>query len=132
MAYYRGFNTIGNKFGSVRTTDTELVKRDILNSFYITQGQKLMSPNYGSVLTGLAFEQLTPELEQVLVEEVKRVIGLDPRVRLTELEVALFDKGIQVAISLDYVNSNLSEDLYIRFNNESRDIEILDQNLEVL
>lgn len=132
MAYYRGFNTIGNRFGSVRTTDTELVKRDILNSFQITQGQKLMNPTYGSVLTGMAFEQLSPELEQVLIEEVKRVIALDPRVRLTELEVSLFDKGIQVAISLDYVNSNLSEDLYMRFDAESRQIQVLDANLEAI
>ena len=125
MAYYKGFNTIDNTFSSVRTNDSELVKRDILNSFLILQGQKLMNPTYGSILTAMAWDPLTPELESVVLEEVKNVISREPRVTINDISLTSYKHGIQVAVSLNYVNSDLSEELFVRFNRDSQTIDIV-------
>jgi phage baseplate assembly protein W len=125
MAYYKGFNTIDNTFSSVRTNDSELVKRDILNSFLILQGQKLMNPTYGSILTAMAWDPLTPELESVVLEEVKNVISREPRVTINDISLTSYRHGIQVAVSLNYVNSDLSEELFVRFNRDSQTIDIV-------
>lgn len=125
MAYYKGFNTIDNTFSSVRINDAELVKRDILNSFLILQGQKLMNPTYGSTLTAMAFDPLTPELESVVLDEVKNVISREPRVTVNDITLTSYKHGIQVAVSLNYVNSDLSEELFVRFNRDSQTIDIV-------
>ena len=42
VATYRGFNTVNNNFGSSKLTETDLIKRDLLNHFAIRKGEKLM------------------------------------------------------------------------------------------
>jgi len=41
IATYKGFSTINNDFGSPKLTDTDLIKRDLLNHFAIRKGEKL-------------------------------------------------------------------------------------------
>jgi phage baseplate assembly protein W len=57
MTTYRGLSTLGqNK--KFRLTDIELVKRDLLNHFQIRKGEKLMNPNFGSIIWNMLFEPL--------------------------------------------------------------------------
>ena len=38
VAVYKGISTINNTFGSIKLTDTDLIKRDILNHFAMSKG----------------------------------------------------------------------------------------------
>ena len=58
MATYFGFSTIDNS-KKFRLVDYELVKRDVLNSLLIKQGEKLGNPSYGTNVWGLIFEPQT-------------------------------------------------------------------------
>lgn len=123
MAFYSGYNTINNDFGSVRLTDVELVKRDILNHFSIVQGEKLMNPNFGTNIKTYVFEPLTPELEDMIIEEIQTVIQADPRVMLENLTVQDSETGVSVAVSIQLVNSDVSEQMYITFDRNTQTVD---------
>ena len=123
MAFYSGYNTINNDFGSVRLTDVELVKRDILNHFSIVQGEKLMNPNFGTNIKTYVFEPLTPELEDMIIEEIQTVIQADPRVMLENLTVQDSETGVSVTVSIQLVNSNVSEQMYITFDRSTQTVD---------
>jgi len=120
MAYYRGYNTVDNIFGSTRLTEAQLVRRDILNHFNINQGEAVMRPNFGTIIKSIVFEPLTPETQELIIDEVKRVVNSDPRVQMADMEIQEFYSGIQVAMTLNYVNTDLSEQLFIKFDRDTQ------------
>ena len=80
VAVYKGFSTLDNKFGSVRVTDTQLIKRDLLNHFAIRKGEKLMNGKFGTSIQDLIMDPLTEENKQIVVQEINEVINTDPRI----------------------------------------------------
>jgi phage baseplate assembly protein W len=120
MAYYRGYNTVDNIFGSTRLTESQLVRRDILNHFNVNQGESVMRPNFGTVIKSIVFEPLTEETQELIIDEVQRVVKSDPRVQMADMELQEFDSGIQVAMTLNYVNTDLSEQLFIKFDRDTQ------------
>ena len=120
MAYYRGYNTVDNIFGSTRLTEAQLVRRDILNHFNVNQGEAVMRPNFGTIIKSIVFEPLTPETQELIIDEVKRVVNSDPRVQMADMEIQEFFSGIQVAMTLNYVNTDLSEQLFIKFDRDTQ------------
>jgi phage baseplate assembly protein W len=116
IATYKGFSTIGNNFGSSKLTDTDLIKRDLLNHFAIRKGEKLMRGNFGTSLRDLIMDPLTEETKQLIIEEVNAVINNDPRVRPEEVTLDEYENGLQVQIVLRYVIDNQVENLVVRFD----------------
>jgi phage baseplate assembly protein W len=70
---YRGFSTI-NQVKKFRLTDFELVKRDLLNHFSIKKGEKLMNPEFGSLIWNMMFEPITADVKATIIEDVRNVI----------------------------------------------------------
>jgi len=120
MAYYRGYNTVDNIFGSTRLTESSLVRRDILNHFNVNQGEAVMRPNFGTIIQSLVFEPLTPETQELIITEIKRVVNSDPRVVMADMELEEYQSGIQVAMTLNYRNTDLSEQLFIKFDRDTQ------------
>lgn len=118
MAQYIGYSTVNNEFQSVRLTDTELVKRDLLNTFAIRKGEKLHNPEFGSSVVDLVMEPLTEQVKNLILEEINRVIDSEPRVRPENIIVDEYENGIQVDISLTYVQNNLTERMIVLFNRQ--------------
>jgi phage baseplate assembly protein W len=116
IATYKGFSTISNNFGSSKLTDTDLIKRDLLNHFAIRKGEKLMRGNFGTSLRDLIMDPLTEETKQLIIEEVNAVINNDPRVRPEEVTLDEYENGLQVQIILRYVIDNQVENLLVRFD----------------
>jgi phage baseplate assembly protein W len=71
---YRGFSTV-NQVKKFRLTDFELVKQDLINHFSIRKGEKLMNPNFGSIIWNMLYEPLTADVKSVLVEDVKKIVA---------------------------------------------------------
>ena len=116
IATYKGFSTVNNNFGSSKLTDTDLIKRDLLNHFAIRKGEKLMRGNFGTSLRDLIMDPLTEETKQLIIEEVNAVINNDPRVRPEEVTLDEYENGLQVQIVLRYVIDNQVENLLVRFD----------------
>lgn len=116
---YKGFSTY-NRTKKFRVTDFELVKQNLFNHFNTRKGEKLMQPNFGSIIWNMLFEPLTDEVRDIIVSDVKSVVSYDPRVRVQNVTVTQFDHGIQLAVELSYLSNNLLETLVLNFDNKSK------------
>lgn len=116
MALYRGYNTVGNNTTKVRSEDAELIKRDLLNHFNIRKGEKLMHPEFGSIIWDALFEQMTDDLRDVIVEDVVEIIRYDPRIVADKVLVDEYENGILIEIQVRYSNLNQTENLRLLFD----------------
>lgn len=116
VAVYKGFSTLDNKFGSVRVTDTQLIKRDLLNHFAIRKGEKLMNGKFGTSIQDLIMDPLTEETKQIVVQEINEVINTDPRISAERIVIEEYEAGILVEMTLRYVLTNEVENLAVRFD----------------
>jgi len=121
VATYKGFSTINNNFGGSKLTDTELIKRDLLNHFAIRKGEKLMNGDFGTSIRDLIMDPLTDDTKALLIQEVNAVIENDPRVRSEGITLDEYQNGLQVEMSLRYVIDNQVENLIVRFDRPDRE-----------
>jgi len=60
---YRGFSTL-NRRNNFRVSDYDLVRQDLFNHFNIRKGEKLMNPNFGTIIWNMLFDPLTSETKK--------------------------------------------------------------------
>jgi phage baseplate assembly protein W len=106
---YRGFSTI-DQFKKFRLTDLELIKRDLLNHFAIRKGEKLMNPEFGSIIWNILFEPLSADVKALVVEDIQRVVSYDPRVRVDNVLIDQFEYGLQVQVEMTFLPDDLSDE----------------------
>ena len=112
---YKGFSTqAGNK--NFRLTDFGLIKQDILNHFNIRKGEKLMRPNFGTIIWNVLHEPFTEDLKSVITQDVKAIASYDPRVSFDNIIITEFDQGIQIELQLRYVLTNQTNVMLMNFN----------------
>jgi len=116
IATYKGFSTVNNNFGSSKLTDTDLIKRDLLNHFAIRKGEKLMNGEFGTSLRDLIMDPLTDETKAIVIQEVNAVIENDPRVRSEGITLDEYENGLQIEMAVRYVIDNQVENLVVRFD----------------
>lgn len=121
MQVYKGLSTIG-RTKKFRLTDMELVKQDLLNHFQIRKGEKLMNPNFGTIIWSMIFEPLTPETKQIILEDVNTIVGYDPRLAVNEIIVTEQELGIQIQIHLTYLPTNQVESMMFSFDRDSNSV----------
>lgn len=115
MAIYIGYSTIDqNK--SVTLTDADLIKRDLINHFYIRRGEKLMQPNFGTIIWDSIFEPYTEQLRTAIIDDVTRIARYDPRLRVDQILVDQFEHGLLIELQLEYVSTNEVETLKLIFD----------------
>jgi len=118
MIMYRGFSTVG-RTRKFRLTDFELVKQDLINHFYIRKGEKLMNPDFGTIIWNVVHEPLTEDLKSVIVTDIKAIAGYDPRISIDNVVITEYDQGIQVELQLRYVQTNQTNLLNLQFDNQN-------------
>lgn len=123
VATYKGFSTVGNNFGSSKLTDTDLIKRDLLNHFAIRKGEKLMNGDFGTSLHDLLFDPLTEEIKNVIIEEVDAVLRSEPRIVSEGVVIDEYQNGLQIEMAVRYVHSNQVENMIVRFDRPERESE---------
>lgn len=112
---YKGFSTqAGNK--NFRLTDFNLIKQDILNHFNIRKGEKLMRPNFGTIIWNVLHEPFTEDLKSVITQDVKAIAAYDPRVSFDNIIITEYDQGIQIELQLRYVLTNQTNVMLMAFN----------------
>jgi phage baseplate assembly protein W len=124
MTIFKGFSTY-NRTKRYTLTDFELVKQDIFNHFNIRKGEKLMRPEFGTMVWDLLFEPFSSEIKSAIEQEIKLMLDQDPRVRLQRLDVSTYENGINIAISLIFVPLNLGDVLYLKFDADNKKVSML-------
>lgn len=115
---YKGFNSqdLRNKFKSY---DIDLVKQDIINHFYIRKGEKLMNPDFGTVIWDLLFEPFTEEVKRLITQDVEQIINYDPRIAINGVSIDATDMGIRIEADLTYLPFNINERMVFNFDKEN-------------
>lgn len=118
MIMYKGFSTLGRN-RNFRLTDFELVKQDLINHFYIRKGEKLMNPDFGTIIWNVVHEPLTEDLKSVIVTDIKAIASYDPRLSVDNVVITEYEQGIQVELQLRYVQTNQTNLLNLQFDNQN-------------
>ena len=119
MAIYSGFSTY-NRYKKFRVTDFDLVQQDIFNHFNIRKGEKLMNPEFGTIIWGMLFEPFTDDVRKAVTADVKRIVTYDPRVAVDSIQINEFEQGISITVVLTYLVENKTAKLEFNFDRDSR------------
>jgi len=121
MPTYYGFSTY-NRARKFKINDLILVKQDLFNHFHIRRGEKLMNPNFGTIIWDVLFEPFTETTQKLIADDVKKIVNYDPRLRVEDVAITEFTDGIQIEIALVYVLENQVDNLSLRFDRNTRSL----------
>lgn len=113
---YRGFSTVNPNTENYNLFDYELIKQDLFNHFYTRQGERLMNPTYGTIIWDIIFEPLTPQIKDLITQNVNTIINYDPRLQAENVVVSSYESGIQIQCTLKFLPYNLQQSLQLRFD----------------
>ena len=116
---YKGLSTVNPENVSKTLYDIGLIKQDLLNHFHIRQGEKLMNPEFGTIIWDAIFEPMTPSMEEAIAENVKRIVNSDPRVTANSVIIDTYESGIIIDCDLTYLPYNIIEKMRLTFDENS-------------
>ena len=100
MRKFKGFSTVDRNFGNFKLYDVDLAKRDLLNELYTRKGERLMSPQFGSIIWDLLFDPLLEEVVDKIRDDCQRIVTKDPRWKLLNLDVTESQDLQQLSVTL--------------------------------
>ncbi len=118
---YKGFSTY-NRNKKFLVTDLELIKQDLFNHFHIRRGEKLMNPEFGTIIWELLFEPLTDEIKAALTEDIKRIVRSDPRFSVDRITIDQYEYGISIQLELRMVETDETDTMILRFDKNSQQL----------
>ena len=96
VAKFRGFSTVDKIRAPYTLEGRDLVKRDLLNTFYTRKGERLMRPEYGSVIWDILMNPDDTVTEKEIRDDVLRIIDADPRVDHLRTTIIYMDHTIRL------------------------------------
>jgi phage baseplate assembly protein W len=115
MALFKGFTTIDRKRAPFVLTNEDLVKRNLLNEFNTRRGERVMRPNFGSIIWDLLMNPLDQFTESEIREDITRIVSRDPRVRLLKIDLFILNHVVRAEVALEYVKLNTADVLIVEF-----------------
>lgn len=120
MAKFYGYSSVGKRSGSTSLFDKELARRDLLNHFYTKRGERVMLPEFGSIIWELLFEPLDDYTKTLAREDVERIINNDPRWSIQNIFLLTDNEhSIEVRANIIYNLDQTPEELYLTFEREA-------------
>jgi phage baseplate assembly protein W len=113
---YKGFSTVNTSSEGFVLYDLELIKQDLLNHFHTRRGERLMNPEFGTIIWDMLFEPMTEELKESIVNNVNEIINYDPRLVAQNVIVTTYESGIQLECILKYLPYNIQQSMQLRFD----------------
>jgi phage baseplate assembly protein W len=86
----------------------------------IRKGEKLMQPNFGSIIWNMLFEPLTEETKKVILDDVTAIVGYDPRIAVDSVIIQELGNGLQLQIALTYKPEDMSTTMTLAFDKNSQ------------
>jgi phage baseplate assembly protein W len=75
-----------------------------------------MQPNFGSLSWSLLFEPMDDHINSVIIDDIKRIVGYDPRLGLQNITLVTQDNGLQIELDLIYIPTNQSSKMSLQFD----------------
>jgi len=122
---YKGFSTYKKQFSNSYTlSGFELAKQDLTNHFNIRKGEKLMNPEFGSIVWDALYEPLTDEIVSEIEEDIKSIIGYDPRLEAESILLEQYENGLLLELQVKYIPDQILGSLLFDFNNTSGQVTV--------
>ena len=115
---YKGFSTVAG-VKSNQLYDIDLIKQDLTNHFYTRKGERVMKPNFGSIVWDMLYEPWDEGNKEEIAEDCKRIISLDPRVELNDLTVYEYESGLRINIGINIMPYNKTATMLLNFERET-------------
>jgi len=119
MATYKGFSTLRNS-KNYTLTDFDLAQQDLINYFNIAKGQKLMQPNFGTIIWSMLFEPLDEVTQQIITKDIQTIVSYDPRLAVGQIAITQQTNGLLVQLTLSYVNTDQTATINLNFDRHSQ------------
>lgn len=113
---YRGFSSNNPNARNGVLYDVELIKQDIYNHFMTAKGERVMMPEFGSIIWDYLYEPLDETNKQIIEADAKEIIEQDPRVTLDKIALRSFEQGIILDVGLTVNPGNMTTTMSVNFN----------------
>lgn len=114
--FYRGFSTADTESLSTKIYDYSLIKQNIINMFQTRKGERVMNPEFGTIIWDVIFDPFTGSVKQLISDDVTRILNYDKRAIPTSITIVEADSGMIIDATLYYSRINLSEQLRLNFD----------------
>ena len=114
---FNGFTTVqGPKVRNIH--DIDLAKQDLMNHFYTKKGERIMNPEFGSMVWSLIFEPWDDTVEDAVREDCVDIISKDPRWKLDGVNTYSSQNALSVQLRLVYQPTDKVEIMALNFDRE--------------
>ena len=114
--FYKGFSTVDPSSLNTKLFDFDLIKQDILNMFQTKKGERVMNPDFGTIIWSLIYEPFTDDVKQKISEDVTRILNYDPRVTPTRINITEAEYGMIIEATLYYKRQDVSSQMQFQFD----------------
>jgi hypothetical protein len=116
VQFYKGFSTVDPNNPSSKLFDLDLIKQDIINNFYTRRGERVMNPEYGSIIWDLLMEPITPQSRDALNADIKKICSNDPRAVPIDIKLIEYPTGYIVEVTMKLVGYDVSSKMTLTFD----------------
>lgn len=113
---FRGYSSIGTSFLSPTRYDLDLARQDLLNHFNTRKGERIMLPEFGSIVWELLFDPLDDRTVYLIDQDVRAIIKNDPRWQLQNVEISEDPNALRIDITVTYLPTSETIDLPLTYN----------------
>jgi phage baseplate assembly protein W len=114
--FYKGFSTVNPTNRGSQMYDFDLIKQDLLNQFNTRKGQRVMNPTFGTIIWDILMEPLTPQIKELLTQDINTICNSDPRTYPLEIVINEYPQGYLIEITLAMKNTNETSTLKLAFD----------------
>lgn len=114
-AAFIGYSTI---LGLGPVYNINIVNQDLLNRINTRKGEKVMDPEFGSIIWDLLFETKTPSIISEIQQDLTAIVNSDPRVSLQQIQILDQPYGYLGIMTLYYNQYATTGQLQVAFNSQ--------------
>jgi len=119
--HFVGFSTTDKFKPPYTVTDIELVKVDLMNHFGTRKGERVMVPEFGTIIYDLLMEPMDARVKKLIIDDVTRIVQLDPRVKSSDIKVTEIEQALLIEIQLLYLPDGITYEMAVQFNTEGQE-----------
>ena len=114
-----GYSTFGKRRPPFTLENLELAKQDLMNVFHTQRGERVMRPDFGTIIFDLLFEPFDEETRAQVVDDAVEIISGDPRFTMVSIDVRELEHTLRLDIVLNYVPLDVVDSLQIEYDRQN-------------
>lgn len=114
---YKGFSS-RQETQNFKIYDTECIKQDILNQFNTRKGERVMNPQFGTMIWDAIFEPLTQTIKEEIITDIRNILNSEPRIITEDVKVDEYENGLLLELTVRYRTNDLRTVIKLNFDRE--------------